>query len=230
MTVLVKLNTFECEGTEVTLTNEGKKKWKLVDNKTGFQLIQQVHSFDEVSGEIVFKMKGRYWKYLIDLFMRGYLKFYTVNGTEIPCDFLVNYDRATTFEKPVFDDTVVEEPKVKVVLRHKRVSGNPLAQMKQFKQSKTGETTMTTQEIKNTTTETVEAIKETVETAKEAFVDQAATAINNTKEAVAKVEQQLQPKKTSSVWKAVGGLALVGGLAAGGYFLYKKYLGGGNVA
>ena len=39
MTVLVKMNTFECEGTEVTLTNEGKKKWKLVDNKTGFQLI-----------------------------------------------------------------------------------------------------------------------------------------------------------------------------------------------
>lgn len=222
MTVLVKLNTFECEGTEVTLTDEGKKKWKLVDNKTGFQLIQQVHSFDEVSGEVVFKMKGRYWKYLIDLFMRGYLKFYTVNGTEIPCDFLVNYDRATTFEKPVFDDTVPEEPKVKVVLRHKRVSGNPLAQMKQFKQSK-GEQTM---ENQNQTQE----IKETVETAKEAFVDQVDTTINNTKEAVAKVEQQLQPKKTSSVWKAVGGLALVGGLAAGGYFLYKKYLGGGDVA
>lgn len=80
-----------------------------------------------------------------------------------------------------------------------------------------------TQEIKNT-------VKETAETAKEAFVDQAATAINNTKETVAKVEQQLQPKKTSSVWKTVGGLALVGGLAAGGYFLYKKYLGGGDVA
>ena len=226
MTVLVKLNTFECEGTEVTLTNEGKKKWKLVDNKTGFQLIQQVHSFDEVSGEVVFKMKGRYWKYLIDLFMRGYLKFYTVNGTEIPCDFLVNYDRATTFEKPVFDDTVPEEPKVKVVLRHKRVSGNPLAQMKQFKQQQSkGDQTMEnqTQEIKNT-------VKETAEVAKEAFVDQAATAINNTKEVVAKVEQQLQPKKTSSVWKAVGGLALVGCLAAGGYFFYKKYLGGGDVA
>lgn len=230
MTVLVKLNTFECEGTEVTLTNEGKKKWKLVDNKTGFQLIQQVHSANEENGEVIFKMKGRYWKYLIDLFMRGYLKFYTVNGTEIPCDFLVNYDRATTFEKPVFDDTVPKEPKVKVVLRHKRVSGNPLSQMKQFKQSKTGETTMTTQEIKNTAEATVEAAKEAVETTKATFVDQAATAINNTKEAVAKVEQQLQPKKTSSVWKAVGGLALVGGLAAGGYFLYKKYLGGGDVA
>ena len=226
MTVLVKLNTFECEGTEVTLTNEGKKKWKLIDNKTGFQLIQQIHSANEETGEVVFKMKGRYWKYLIDLFMRGYLKFYTVNGTEIPCDFLVNYDRATTFEKPVFDDTVVEEPKVKVVLRHKRVSGNPLAQMKQFKQQQSkGDQTMEnqTQEIKNT-------VKETAETAKEAFVDQAATAINNTKETVAKVEQQLQPKKTSSVWKTVGGLALVGGLAAGGYFLYKKYLGGGDVA
>lgn len=228
MTVLVKLNTFECEGTEVTITNEGKKKWKLVDNKTGFQLIQQVHSANEETGEVVFKMKGRYWKYLIDLFMRGYLKFYTVNGTEIPCDFLVNYDRATTFEKPVFDDTVPEEPKVKVVLRHKRVSGNPLAQMKQFKQQQSkGDQTM---ENQNQTQEIKETVKETVETAKEAFVDQAATAINNTKEAVAKVEQQLQPKKTSSVWKAVGGLALVGGLAAGGYFLYKKYLGGGDVA
>lgn len=226
MTVLVKLNTFECEGTEVTLTNEGKKKWKLIDNKTGFQLIQQVHSANEENGEVVFKMKGRYWKYLIDLFMRGYLKFYTVNGTEIPCDFLVNYDRATTFEKPVFDDTVVEEPKVKVVLRHKRVSGNPLAQMKQFKQSK-GEQTMKNQ---NQTQEIKETVKETVETAKEAFVDQVDTTINNTKETIAKVEQQLQPKKTSSVWKAVGGLALVGGLAAGGYFLYKKYLGGGDVA
>jgi hypothetical protein len=226
MTVLVKLNTFECEGTEVTLTNEGKKKWKLVDNKTGFQLIQQVHSANEENGEVIFKMKGRYWKYLIDLFMRGYLKFYTVNGTEIPCDFLVNYDRATTFEKPVFDDTVPEEPKVKVVLRHKRVSGNPLAQMKQFKQSK-GEQTM---ENQNQTQEIKETVKETVETAKEAFVDQVDTTINNTKETIAKVEQQLQPKKTSSVWKAVGGLALVGGLAAGGYFLYKKYLGGGDVA
>ena len=226
MTVLVKLNTFECEGTEVTLTNEGKKKWKLIDNKTGFQLIQQVHSANEENGEVIFKMKGRYWKYLIDLFMRGYLKFYTVNGTEIPCDFLVNYDRATTFEKPVFDDTVPEEPKVKVVLRHKRVSGNPLAQMKQFKQSK-GEQTM---ENQNQTQEIKETVKETVETAKEAFVDQVDTTINNTKETIAKVEQQLQLKKTSSVWKAVGGLALVGGLAAGGYFLYKKYLGGGDVA
>ena len=89
---------------------------------------------------------------------------------------------------------------------------------------------MTTQEIKNTAEATVEAAKEAVETTKATFVDQAATVINNTKEAVAKVEQQLQPKKTSSVWKAVGGLALVGGLAAGGYFLYKKYLGGGDVA
>lgn len=237
MTVLVKMNTFECEGTEVVLTNEGKKKWKLVDNKTGFQLIQQVHTANEETGEVVFKMKGRYWKYLIDLFIRGYLKFYTMNGTEIPCDFLVNYDRASIFEKPVFDETVTEEPKVKVVLRHKRVSGNPLAQMKQYKQQQhSKEITMetkiqeTTQEIKNTATETVEAAKEAVETTKATFVDQANQAINNTKAKVTEVEQQLQPKKTSSVWKAVGGLALVGSLAAGGYFLYKKYLGGGDVA
>lgn len=224
MTVLVKLNTFECEGTEVTLTDEGKKKWKLVDNKTGFSLIQQVHSFDEVSGDISFKMKGKYWKYLIDLFIRGHLKFYTMKGTEIPCEFLVNYDKASIFEKPEFDDTLTEEPKVKVVLRHKRTSGNPLVQMKQFKQQSKEITMETkTQEIKNTATETVETTKAT-------FVDQAATVINNTKEAATKVEQQLQPKKTSSVWKAVGGLALVGGLAAGGYFLYKKYLGGGDVA
>ena len=219
MTVLVKLNTFECEGTEVTLTNEGKKKWKLVDNKTGFQLIQQVHSANEENGEVIFKMKGRYWKYLIDLFMRGYLKFYTVNGTEIPCDFLVNYDRATTFEKPVFNDTVPEEPKVKVVLRHKRISGNPLAQMKQFKQQQSkGDQTM-----ENQTQEIKETVKETV-------VEQLQQAKENVKEQVVQIDKSIQEKKKSSPWAVVGGLTLVGGLAAGGYFLYKKYLGGGDVA
>ena len=88
----------------------------------------------------------------------------------------------------------------------------------------------TTQEIKNTAEATVEAAKEAVETTKATFVDQVKTAVNNTKAKVAEVEQQLQPKKGTSVWKVIGGLTLLGGAAAGGYFLYKKYLGGGNVA
>lgn len=246
MTVLIKLNTFNCEQTEVSLVNEGKKKWKLVDKRTGFTFIQQVHSADEETGDVVFKMKGKYWKYLLNLYQRGFLKFYTKDFDEIPADNLITYEKADSCNKQSEEEiNEINQPQV-VVTTTRRVTGNPLTQMKNFKKENNMNENKEVKSIKindvefeatfdtpvGLMSEPEQLVSEgntcTAEDDQSTVTDQLQQAIDTTVKAVEEVEKHLEKQKPQKGRKYVNlaVAATAGAAVIGGVFLYNKYFGG----
>lgn len=227
MTILIKLNTFNCEQTEVSLTNEGKKKWKLVDKRTGFTFIQQVYSADEETGDVVFKMKGKYWKYLLNLYQRGFLKFYTKDFDEISADNLITYEKADGCNKSAEEETNEVNQSQVTVSTTRRVIGNPLTQMKNFKKENNMNTITETKETQESTTERFvsEGNSTIAEGGQSTVTDQLQQAIDTTVKAVEEVEKYLEKQKPQKGRKYINlAVAATAGVAViGGILLYNKY-------
>lgn len=141
--ILVLINAYGLEGTKLHLTVGKKRQVILQDDNTFIKIVSQVVRFDEEVGDLYFKLKSKAWPLLISLYHRGLVKFLTHDYNEIPAKFLVSYSTVKTYDRETNEPelAILDRKRNIVNPKVKHVRGNPLTQMKNFKQQPTSEET-----------------------------------------------------------------------------------------
>ena len=141
--ILVLINAYGLEGTKLHLTVGKKRQVILQDDTTFIKIVSQIVRFDEEVGDLYFKLKSKAWPLLISLYHRGLVKFLTNDYNEIPSKFLVSYSTIKTYDRETNEPelAILDRKRNIVNPKVKHVRGNPLTQMKNFKQQPTSEET-----------------------------------------------------------------------------------------
>lgn len=141
--ILVLINAYGLEGTKLHLTVGKKRQVILQDDNTFIKIVSQVVRFDEEVGDLYFKLKSKAWSLLISLYHRGLVKFLTHDYNEIPAKFLVSYSTIKCYDRETNEPelAILDRKRNIVNPKVKHVRGNPLEQMKNFKQQPTSEET-----------------------------------------------------------------------------------------
>lgn len=149
--ILVLINAYGLEGTKLHLTVGKKRQVILQDDNTFIKIVSQVVRFDEEVGDLYFKLKSKAWPLLISLYHRGLVKFLTHDYNEIPAKFLVSYSTVKTYDRETNEPelAILDRKRNIINPKVKHVRGNPLAQMKSFKQSQQEENKMENQNNQN---------------------------------------------------------------------------------
>ena len=161
--ILVLINAYGLEGTKLHLTVGKKRQVILQDDNTFIKIVSQVVRFDEEVGDLYFKLKSKAWPLLISLYHRGLVKFLTHDYNEIPAKFLVSYSTVKTYDRETNEPelAILDRKRNIVNPKVKHVRGNPLTQMKTFKQqSQQEETKMENQNNQTGNTQTTANISE----------------------------------------------------------------------
>lgn len=134
--ILVLINAYGLEGTKLHLTVGKKRQVILQDDNTFIKIVSQVVRFDEEVGDLYFKLKSKAWPLLISLYHRGLVKFLTHDYNEIPAKFLVSYSTIKSYDRETNEPelAILDRKRNIVNPKVKHVRGNPLEQMKNFKQ------------------------------------------------------------------------------------------------
>lgn len=134
--ILVLINAYGLEGTKLHLTVGKKRQVILQDDNTFIKIVSQVVRFDEEVGDLYFKLKSKAWPLLISLYHRGLVKFLTHDYNEIPAKFLVSYSTIKSYDREINEPelAILDRKRNIVNPKVKHVRGNPLEQMKNFKQ------------------------------------------------------------------------------------------------
>lgn len=154
--ILVLINAYGLEGTKLHLTVGKKRQVILQDDNTFIKIVSQVVRFDEEVGDLYFKLKSKAWPLLISLYHRGLVKFLTHDYNEIPAKFLVSYSTVKTYDRETNEPelAILDRKRNIVNPKVKHVRGNPLTQMKNFKQqSQQEETKMENNQNQNNQTQ-----------------------------------------------------------------------------
>ena len=141
--ILVLINAYGLEGTKLHLTVGKKRQVILQDDNTFIKIVSQIVRFDEEVGDLYFKLKSKAWPLLISLYHRGLVKFLTHDYNEIPAKFLVSYSTVKTYDRETNEPelAILDRKRNIVNPKVKHIRGNPLTQMKNFKQQPTSEET-----------------------------------------------------------------------------------------
>ena len=161
--ILVLINAYGLEGTKLHLTVGKKRQVILQDDTTFIKIVSQIVRFDEEVGDLYFKLKSKAWPLLISLYHRGLVKFLTHDYNEIPAKFLVSYSTVKTYDRETNEPelAILDRKRNIVNPKVKHVRGNPLTQMKTFKQqSQQEETKMENQNNQTENTQTTANISE----------------------------------------------------------------------
>lgn len=161
--ILVLINAYGLEGTKLHLTVGKKRQVILQDDTTFIKIVSQIVRFDEEVGDLYFKLKSKAWPLLISLYHRGLVKFLTHDYNEIPAKFLVSYSTVKTYDRETNEPelAILDRKRNIVNPKVKHVRGNPLTQMKTFKQqSQQEETKMENQNNQTGNTQTTANISE----------------------------------------------------------------------
>lgn len=142
--ILVLINAYGLEGTKLHLTVGKKRQVILQDDNTFIKIVSQVVRFDEEVGDLYFKLKSKAWPLLISLYHRGLVKFLTHDYNEIPAKFLVSYSTVKSYDRETNEPelAILDRKRNIVNPKVKHIRGNPLEQMKNFKQSQQEENKM----------------------------------------------------------------------------------------
>lgn len=134
--ILVLINAYGLEGTKLHLTVGKKRQVILQDDTTFIKIVSQIVRFDEEVGDLYFKLKSKAWPLLISLYHRGLVKFLTHDYNEIPAKFLVSYSTVKSYDRETNEPelAILDRKRNIVNPKVKHVRGNPLEQMKNFKQ------------------------------------------------------------------------------------------------
>lgn len=134
--ILVLINAYGLEGTKLHLTVGKKRQVILQDDTTFIKIVSQIVRFDEEVGDLYFKLKSKAWPLLISLYHRGLVKFLTHDYNEIPSKFLVSYSTVKTYDRETNEPelAILDRKRNIVNPKVKHVRGNPMEQMKTFKQ------------------------------------------------------------------------------------------------
>lgn len=149
--ILVLINAYGLEGTKLHLTVGKKRQVILQDDTTFIKIVSQIVRFDEEVGDLYFKLKSKAWPLLISLYHRGLVKFLTHDYNEIPSKFLVSYSTVKTYDRETNEPelAILDRKRNIVNPKVKHVRGNPMEQMKNFKQSQQEENKMENQNQNN---------------------------------------------------------------------------------
>lgn len=149
--ILVLINAYGLEGTKLHLTVGKKRQVILQDDNTFIKIVSQIVRFDEEVGDLYFKLKSKAWSLLISLYHRGLVKFLTHDYNEIPAKFLVSYSTVKTYDRETNEPelAILDRKRNIINPKVKHMRGNPLAQMKSFKQSQQEENKMENQNNQN---------------------------------------------------------------------------------
>lgn len=141
--ILVLINAYGLDGTKLHLTVGKKRQVILQDDNTFIKIVSQIVRFDEEVGDLYFKLKSKAWPLLISLYHRGLVKFLTHDYNEIPAKFLVSYSTVKTYDRETNEPelAILDRKRNIVNPKVKHVRGNPLTQMKNFKQQSQQEET-----------------------------------------------------------------------------------------
>lgn len=158
--ILVLINAYGLEGTKLHLTVGKKRQVILQDDNTFIKIVSQVVRFDEEVGDLYFKLKSKAWPLLISLYHRGLVKFLTHDYNEIPAKFLVSYSTVKSYDRETNEPelAILDRKRNIINPKVKHVRGNPLTQMKSFKQSQQEENKM---ENQNNQTENIQTTANT---------------------------------------------------------------------
>ena len=154
--ILVLINAYGLDGTKLHLTVGKKRQVILQDDNTFIKIVSQIVRFDEEVGDLYFKLKSKAWPLLISLYHRGLVKFLTHDYNEIPAKFLVSYSTVKTYDRETNEPelAILDRKRNIVNPKVKHVRGNPLTQMKNFKQqSQQEETKMENNQNQNNQTQ-----------------------------------------------------------------------------
>ena len=134
--ILVLINAYGLEGTKLHLTVGKKRQVILQDDNTFIKIVSQIVRFDEEVGDLYFKLKSKAWPLLISLYHRGLVKFLTHDYNEIPAKFLVSYSTVKSYDRETNEPelAILDRKRNIISPKVKHVRGNPLEQMKNFKQ------------------------------------------------------------------------------------------------
>lgn len=169
--ILVLINAYGLDGTKLHLTVGKKRQVILQDDTTFIKIVSQVVRFDEEVGDLYFKLKSKAWPLLISLYHRGLVKFLTHDYNEIPAKFLVSYSTVKSYDRETNEPelAILDRKRNIVNPKVKHVRGNPLTQMKNFKQQSQQEETKMENQNNQTTVNISEAerfVKDFMEKAK----------------------------------------------------------------
>ena len=134
--ILVLINAYGLDGTKLHLTVGKKRQVIIQDDNTFIKIVSQIVRFDEEVGDLYFKLKSKAWPLLISLYHRGLVKFLTHDYNEIPAKFLVSYSTVKTYDRETNEPelAILDRKRNIVNPKVKHVRGNPMEQMKTFKQ------------------------------------------------------------------------------------------------
>ena len=134
--ILVLINAYGLDGTKLHLTVGKKRQVIIQDDNTFIKIVSQVVRFDEEVGDLYFKLKSKAWPLLISLYHRGLVKFLTHDYNEIPAKFLVSYSTIKSYDRETNEPelAILDRKRNIVNPKVKHVRGNPMEQMKTFKQ------------------------------------------------------------------------------------------------
>lgn len=202
--ILVLINAYGLEGTKLHLTVGKKRQVILQDDNTFIKIVSQVVRFDEEVGDLYFKLKSKAWPLLISLYHRGLVKFLTHDYNEIPAKFLVSYSTVKSYDRETNEPelAILDRKRNIINPKVKHVRGNPLTQMKSFKQSQQEENKMENQnnqtENTQTTANTSDAdafVKDFMARAKRLSVEQIRELRERTEEAIKASEEGAAAKE-----------------------------------